>query len=63
MSSVYRVSLKIGANDTECENAGIVADGPLEAAAQAICEILPSVRVIEVSEFLDAEAGWKLVYP
>jgi hypothetical protein len=63
LSSVYRARLKIGANDTECENAGIVADNPLEAAAQAICEILPSVRVTEVSEFPDTGNNWKQVYP
>ena len=62
MSDVWRVHLRIGANGSEYENAGIIADDPYSAIAAAIGEIPPSVQVLQVARFVDIDAGWELVH-
>lgn len=61
MSDVWRVRLRIGANGSEYENAGIIAEDPYAAVAEAIGEIGPSVRVIQVARDVIDE-GWLVVY-
>lgn len=63
MSDVWRVRLRIGANGSEYENAGIIADDPYAAIAEAIGSILPTVTVADVSRFIDTDAGWETVLP
>ena len=62
MSDVWRVRLRIGANGSEYENAGIITDDPYAAIAEAIAGILPTVEVLQVARFTDTGAGWELVY-